>query len=518
MAADSSMVTPPKKKATSTETSSSKSSGKKRRYYLVPGQKVGGSYEIIEQIGEGGMAIVYKARQISLNRMVAIKALHPRFAKSKEFVERFEAESGALATMSHPHIVTIIDRGIEGNVYYFVMEFVDGEDLDKKIIANSLNFSDWRRVIEACAASLTFIHNKGIIHRDIKPSNILVSTDGQVKIADFGIAHILRGVEINEDEDKDSGDPNDTENTSASGSSRPVGTTYYMAPEQMSAPHTVDARADVYSLGVAFYKMMARRIPKGEYPAPSEVNTSIPVTVDAVLFQALALDRDDRYNTIKEFCDELLGALKEKSTNLSSIFDYRSNKSSSSLYTGMDFKPGGESDSASKGGLKDRSTPGTRKTASKAGAKTGTGGTGTGKSRPGLLTPLPLKKAGRAAKEQTPAAATPTPVASAAPTPGTPVPAAVNNAVGTKPKSNTPLILGALVALFLIAGGLVALFVIGSSSDGPSKVYKVESTQVDGEIAPLTKTKSPQMIREEQARKVLEEERQALKNGNTSNQ
>lgn len=330
---------------------------KNLRFYLTPGQVIGNSYEILDQIGEGGMAIVYRARQKSLNRIVAIKALHPKYAHDASFVERFEAESGALATLSHPNVVTIIDRGAEGEVFYFVMEFVDGEDLDKKIIQNTVRrLADWRTVISACSDALDYIHRRGFVHRDIKPSNVLVSSEGQIKIGDFGIAHILRGDRVEE---------------ASPSSSHPLGTTYYMAPEQNSDPATVDHRADIYSLAVAFYKMMTRTLPSGEFPAPSEVNGDIPVPVDSVIFQALAPNREDRYATVKEFCDELLAALKTQNVSISRLFDYRTASSSgSSLYTGVDFRPAapGQSGEEKKIGgdaaSKRSSTTGGRKTGS----------------------------------------------------------------------------------------------------------------------------------------------------------
>ncbi|MEO8376055.1 MAG: serine/threonine-protein kinase [Candidatus Sumerlaeota bacterium] len=278
------------------------------RMVLRQGIVLANSYEIISQIGEGGMAIVYRANQKSLNRPVAVKALHPKLSKDPEFVKRFEAESGVLATMSHPNIVSIIDRGIQDQVYYFVMEFIDGQSLDDKIIENKLTSQHWRDV-----------HKRGMVHRDIKPSNIMITGDGRVKLADFGITHIIAG-------DK---------SVDMSTSSRQMGTTHYMAPEQINDAATVDHRADIYSLAVAFYKMMTRKMAIGEFPAPSLVNNEIPVSVDAVIYQALAPDRDERYQTAREFCDQLLRALKDSSLNISAILNVRGN--TSSLYTGVDF-------------------------------------------------------------------------------------------------------------------------------------------------------------------------------------
>ncbi|MCC6546160.1 serine/threonine protein kinase [Candidatus Sumerlaeota bacterium] len=289
------------------------------RMVLQPGSTLANSYEIVNQIGEGGMAIVYRANQKSLNRPVAVKALHPKLSKDPEFVKRFEAESGVLATLSHPNVVSIIDRGIQDEVYYFVMEFIDGESLDDKIIANKLNSQLWRDIINACGDALDYIHKRGMVHRDIKPSNIMITQDGRVKLADFGITHIISG----------------DQTVDMSTSSRQMGTTHYMAPEQISDAANVDHRADIYSLAVAFYKMLTRKMAIGEFPAPSLVNTEIPVSVDAVIYQAMAPDRDERYQSAREFCDQLLRALKDSSFNISAILNVRGN--TSSLYTGADF-------------------------------------------------------------------------------------------------------------------------------------------------------------------------------------
>lgn len=326
------------------------------RMMLRPGMVLANSYEIESQLGEGGMAIVYRANQKSLNRPVAVKALHPKLSKDPEFVKRFEAESGVLATMSHPNVVSIIDRGMQEQIYYFVMEFIDGESLDDKIIENKLNTQHWREVINACGDALDYIHKRGMVHRDIKPSNIMITGDGRVKLADFGIAHIISG-----DSSMD-----------LSTSSRQIGTTHYMAPEQISDAANVDHRADIYSLAVAFYKMMTRKMAIGEFPAPSLVNTEIPVAVDAVIYQALAPDRDERYSSVREFCDQLLRALKDTSLNISAILNVRGN--TSSLYTGVDFTasaPAGNTEKKPKTGSYPPSVAATAK--------------------PKMLTPAPVK-------------------------------------------------------------------------------------------------------------------------------
>ncbi|MDX2177704.1 MAG: protein kinase [Candidatus Sumerlaeia bacterium] len=288
---------------------------------IAAGDVLGVGYEVIDVIGEGGMAVVYRARQKSLSRVVALKAMHPRFSADREFVTRFEREAGALAALNHPNIVSIIDRGQERNIYYFVMEFVDGETLDQKIIDNTLSLKEWREVIQACRDGLEFVHRRGVVHLDIKPSNILIDREGRAKISDFGIAHIVTGDDAAEE-----------------GPKRAFGTSYYMAPEQTAMPGAVDARADIYALSVTFYKMITRSMPAPDtVMPPSEVNTDIPVAVDAVIFRGMAPDREERYQNVRDFCDDLLKALKDTSQSLAAILDYRQKDQKSALYSGADF-------------------------------------------------------------------------------------------------------------------------------------------------------------------------------------
>lgn len=447
------------------------------RFSLTKGQVLAGNYEVVDQIGEGGMAVVYRARQRSLNRYVAIKALHPKFAMDREFVARFEAESGALASLSHPNIVSIIDRGSEGDVYYFVMEYVDGDNLDQKIIDNRLTPNDWRTVVTACAEALDYVHKRGVVHRDIKPSNVLIDSEGRIKLGDFGIAHIMSG-----------------DSAAQVTATRAVGTMYYMAPEQTSDPAGVDHRADIYSLGVAFYKMMTRSLPIGEFPAPSEANHEVPVAVDEVLFRAMAPNREDRYQGVREFCDELAKALKSQTVSITSVLNFRPSSNSSSLFTGADFRKAGPAGGSSAEVKKVKSDTNVKKLPTNYGTdplgrKTGTGaGSASDSGLKGFptRTPLPIADDGgrvRASKDLTPLPIPKGAQPSAAPT------------QKQKKKGGLPII--PIIMVLAVLG--LAFIVMAVMGGGKPKE--------DANVAPVipTNIKSPAQVREERERQLRED-------------
>ncbi len=445
---------------------------------LEAGKILSGNYEVAEQIGEGGMAVVYKARQTSLNRFVAIKALHPRFASDEEFIGRFEAESGALASLSHPNIINIIDRGHDDAIYFFVMELVDGETLDEKIIENTLTPNDWRGMVEACRDALEYVHKRGVVHRDIKPSNILMNNEGRIKIGDFGIAHILAG--------------DDGEIPSFQGPTRAVGTAHYMAPEQTSDPANVDHRADVYSLAVTFYKMLTRQLPIGEFPAPSEANHEVPVAVDQVIFQAMAPNPEDRFQSVREFCDTLLKALKDQSMSITSILNYRG-PASSSLYTGDDFttrgRPSGENKKPDSNFFKSvksstSAKPDTRSKAKDEKSKTGTkkgSSTGFGKLK-ARRTPIPEGGRVTASRDLTPL----------------PVPVEIEDG---PPAKQSHAVMYAIIAVLAIVGLTIIIAAVAMSQQGGS-------TQTSGSsqpLAPMTNTESPARERERIAEEIRQQ-------------
>ncbi|MCC6233976.1 MAG: serine/threonine protein kinase, partial [Verrucomicrobiales bacterium] len=243
--------------------------------------------EILGLIGQGGMGVVYQARQKSLQRRVALKLLAPHRAHDAAFAERFAQEARALAALSHPHIVTIHDFGQAGGFYFLLMEFVEGVNLRQLLQTRRLTPEEALAIVPPLCDALQFAHEHGIVHRDIKPENLLLDQSGRVKIADFGIARIL-GAEAA------------AVGGSDRGGTQAAGTPGYMAPEQQSAPHSADSRADIYSLGVVFYEMLTGERPSATLLPPSR-KVLIDVRLDAVVLRALEEAPERRYQTAGEF-------------------------------------------------------------------------------------------------------------------------------------------------------------------------------------------------------------------------
>lgn len=235
--------------------------------------------EILELIGRGGMGAVYKARQRSLDRLVALKILSPGIAKDPAFAERFSREAQALARLNHPHIVTIYDSGVVDGLFYFVMEYVDGMSLRELMAQERSSPSEVLRIIGQICEALQYAHDTGVVHRDIKPDNILLDKNVQVKIADFGVAKLA-------------GDLRRDLTLTEPGAV--MGTAYYMAPEQMERPNEVDHRADIYSLGVIFYQLLTGELPLGRFPPPSQ-KAQVGERMDEVVLRALEKDPQLRY-------------------------------------------------------------------------------------------------------------------------------------------------------------------------------------------------------------------------------
>jgi basic membrane protein A len=271
------------------------------------GKTIGG-YQILEQIGEGGMATVYKAYQPSLDRYVAVKILPRHLSQEPGFTKRFTREARAVAKLEHPHILPIYDSGLEEGLSYIVMRFIDAGTL-KDLMAQPLKLRQISKLIDQIAAALDQAHEQGYVHRDVKPSNVLLDRESWVLLADFGLAKMMEG----------------SEHITATGVG--VGTPAYMSPEQGKG-EKVDHRSDVYALGVVLYEMLTGQVPyhaetpmavvfKHIYeplPLPREINPDIPEILERVLLKALAKEPADRYQS----AGEMAGALRESIQGLES--------------------------------------------------------------------------------------------------------------------------------------------------------------------------------------------------------
>lgn len=242
--------------------------------------------EVLELIGRGGMSAVFRARQLRLNRVVALKVLPKSLAALPGFAERFTREGQVLARLTHPHIVTVHDFGECGGFWFLIMEHVDGVNLRQAMRAGRFTPEQALQVIPAICDALQFAHGQGVLHRDIKPENILLDAKGGIKIADFGIAKILG---------------EDAEGAMLlTQSGARLGTAPYMAPEQIEKPASVDHRADIYSLGVVFYEMLTGELPLGRFAAPSEL-AAVGGNLDEIVFRALEKERARRQQSAEEF-------------------------------------------------------------------------------------------------------------------------------------------------------------------------------------------------------------------------
>ena len=223
------------------------------------------------------------ARQQRLDRVVALKILAPDIAGDPAFAERFTREAQALVRLSHPGIVTVHDFGETAGLYYLVMEFVDGIDLRQLLQDKELTPKRALEIVPRICEALQFAHDHGVVHRDIKPENVLISTKGEIKIADFGLAKLIQ--------------PDASLSMSLGG--QVVGTPAYMAPEQIEHPGSVDHRADIYSLGVVFYEMLTGELPLGRFEPPSQ-RADVDDRLDDVVLRALEKQREQRYQRADE--------------------------------------------------------------------------------------------------------------------------------------------------------------------------------------------------------------------------
>ena len=272
---------------------------------------LGNRYELLERIGGGGMAVVYKARCNLLNRFVAVKILRDEFTNDEEFVKRFRIEAQAAASLSHPNIVSIFDVGHEDNVHFIVMEYIDGITLKEYVAEKgALNWKEAAGIAIQICSAIEQAHKNHIIHRDIKPHNILMTREGIAKVTDFGIARAVSSSTI-----------------TMVGST--IGSVHYFSPEQARGGFT-DEKSDLYSLGITIYEMVTGRVPfDGDSPVavalkhiqnkaerPQDVNPKIPGGINDIIMKAIKKDQNLRYQSASELLADLQRAVKDPNSVL----------------------------------------------------------------------------------------------------------------------------------------------------------------------------------------------------------
>ena len=273
---------------------------------ILEGKILGNRYEIIEKVGNGGMATVYRAEDKVLKRNVAVKVLKDEFTTDEEFIKRFEIEAQSAARLTHPNIVSIYDVGSEDNLYYIVMELIRGKTL-KEIIVEERGPLPWKWSVNVAiqiASALEMAHKNNIIHRDIKPHNIIITEDGIAKVTDFGIAKAVS-------------------NSTITAFGTTIGSVHYFSPEHARGGYT-DAKSDLYSLGVVMYEMVTGRVPfdadtpvsvalkhmQEEPEEPIELNPNLPSAVNRIIMKALKKDTTLRYQSATDMLADLRQALK----------------------------------------------------------------------------------------------------------------------------------------------------------------------------------------------------------------
>ena len=271
----------------------------------LEGKLLGNRYEIIEKIGSGGMATVYKAKCLVLKRYVAVKVLRDEFTTDEEFIKRFNVEAQAVASLTHPNIVSVYDVGHEGDLYYIVMELVKGKTLKEIIVEEGVLGWKWSvKIAMQIASALETAHRNNIIHRDIKPHNIIITEDGVAKVTDFGIAKAVS-------------------NSTITAFGTTIGSVHYFSPEHARGGFT-DARSDLYSLGVVMYEMVTGRVPfdsdtpvsvalkhmQEEPIEPIKIKPDLPQSVNDIIMKAMRKEANERYQSATEMIKDLELALK----------------------------------------------------------------------------------------------------------------------------------------------------------------------------------------------------------------
>jgi serine/threonine-protein kinase len=305
----------------------------------LEGKLLGSRYELLEKIGNGGMSTVYRAMDKVLKRDVAIKILRDEFTTDEEFIKRFEVEAQSAARLTHPNIVSIYDVGVEGNLYYIVMELIQGKTL-KEIIIEERGPLPWKWSVNVAiqiASALETAHRNNIVHRDIKPHNIIITEDGIAKVTDFGIAKAVS-------------------NSTITAFGTTIGSVHYFSPEHARGGFT-DAKSDLYSLGVVMYEMVTGKVPfdadtpvsvalkhmQEEPKEPIDVNPNVPVAINKIIMKALKKDVTLRYQSATEMISDLRKSLKNPDGDFVEELEYdataRTQKINTDMYGEIEEKP-----------------------------------------------------------------------------------------------------------------------------------------------------------------------------------
>lgn len=287
------------------------------------GRKLG-MYQITALLGQGGMATVYKGYREDIDRYVAVKVLPPHPGLDLQFIDRFKLEARTIARLQHPHILPLYDYGVEDDILYLVMAYIEGGSLDTRIDKDQMPLNEIERILRQVATALDYAHRQGIIHRDIKPDNILMDKEGNALLADFGIVKIAGG-----------GDGTQPVLTMTGGL---VGTPAYMAPEQGSGETNITSSADIYALGVVVYEMLTGKKPYSAdtpmqvvlkhitepIPNPRDVVDDLPVAFETIIQRALAKKPENRYQTALELADDFSRAVQGTAAFANPIIDLQS--------------------------------------------------------------------------------------------------------------------------------------------------------------------------------------------------
>ena len=305
----------------------------------LEGKLLGSRYELVEKIGNGGMSTVYKATDKVLKRDVAVKILRDEFTTDEEFIKRFEAEAQSAARLTHPNIVSIYDVGAEGNLYYIVMELIQGKTL-KEIIIEERGPLPWKWSVNIAiqiASALETAHRNNIVHRDIKPHNIIITEDGIGKVTDFGIAKAVS-------------------NSTITAFGTTIGSVHYFSPEHARGGFT-DAKSDLYSLGVVMYEMVTGKVPfdadtpvsvalkhmQEEPEEPIVINPNVPTAINKMIMKALQKDATLRYQSASEMLADLKRSLKNPDGDFVEELEYdataRTQKINTDMYGEIDDRP-----------------------------------------------------------------------------------------------------------------------------------------------------------------------------------